>query len=68
MRRQEVAHYTRAQVCEHLADALAVVDEAKVPDDLRPVALQEVVRLLAAKQIVMEQFQPPMLTPSGARL
>lgn len=67
MRKTEVPHYTPEQVRFHLVDALTAVNKANVPPELREAAYREAVRLLAAKQIVVEQFTPPMLTPSGTR-
>lgn len=65
-KRFEQPNYTAEQVREHVAEALKIVDELDVPDDLRVAAFGKAVDLVAAKQIVFEQpatvqFDPRML-------
>lgn len=57
-RRTELPHNTREQVRDYLREALAVVDERDVPDDLRAAAFGKAVDLLSAKQITLEAIQP----------
>lgn len=61
--RREIHHYTAAQVREHLAEAITLLDELEVPDDLRQVAFVNAYNSLAAKAIAEEQVQfvPPQL-------
>lgn len=57
-RRSELMHNSPEQVREYLAGALAVVAELEVPDDLRAVAFDKAVNLLASKQITVEPIVP----------
>ena len=56
--RHEMFHYTSEQVRDHLADALALVDELQPPNDLRALAFDKAVNLLSTKQTVIEQVAP----------
>lgn len=56
-KQQELHHHSPEQVAGYLDDALRIVTEADLPDDLRPVAFVEVLKLLAGKQIQYEQIQ-----------
>lgn len=58
MRRQEEPHNTPVQVREYLSEALAIVDELELADELRVPAFQKACDLLAAKQIMFEQVVP----------
>jgi len=60
--RREVPHYTEQQVTDHIEAALAIVDEIDPAGDLRRAVFTAAVNLLSAKQIVEEQFQPPVLS------
>ena len=66
-RRVEYPHHTSEQVRGYLADALAIVTELDLDDDLRALAFAKAVELLAAKQIVMEQIRAPLLGGLGSR-
>lgn len=66
--RRELFHYTREQVRDHLRDALAIVEEIAPPDDLRAVAFEKAVNLLATKNIAVEAVGvavPKMAIPRG---
>lgn len=52
---REHPNYTREQVAGHLADALAIVGELELTDELAPIAFAKAVDLLAAKRIELEQ-------------
>lgn len=68
MSRQEVQLYTREQVAEHVRDALAIVEEAGTPDDLRAAVFTEAVRLLGQKHVNIVQptgLLPAMALPRG---
>lgn len=61
-------YHSPEQVSGYMRDALAVVDELDVPDDLRVAAFSKAFELLAAKHVVMEQISPGvpnMLIPKG---
>lgn len=65
-RRIEQQHNTPEQVREYVREALAVVDELDVPDDLRAAAFAKACDLISGKQIVFEQpasiaFDPRIL-------
>lgn len=66
-RRQEIRHHSDEQIRDYLIDAEKIVRKANLPTDLQPLAFVETIRLLAAKQIVMEQFAPSGIAlPDGA--
>lgn len=56
--RREYPHHTPEQVRGYLIEALAILAELELTDDLRPLAFSKAVDLLAAKQILVEQAQP----------
>ena len=58
MNRREYPHNTSEQIRGYLDDALAIVNELDPPADLRAAVFTEAVRLIAAKQIIMEQPAP----------
>lgn len=64
-RRLEIPNYTPEQVAEHLRAALAIVAELDVAPDLAPTLIVEAVRLLAAKQIVLEPVAGGLAVPHG---
>jgi hypothetical protein len=55
---------TPEQVAGYLQDALDVVRQLELFDDLRPIAFAKAIELIAAKQVVVDaaQFAPPILT------
>lgn len=53
----EEQNYTPEQVAGHLDDALAIMDATDIPNDLRPEAFVEVIRLLAAKRFMVMEHQ-----------
>lgn len=57
MRRVEHQHNTPDQVKQYLEQALAIVAELELADDLRVPAFTKAVDLVAGKQIVFEQAQ-----------
>lgn len=66
MPRVETMHNTPAQVREYLAEALAIVAELEVTDELRAVAFTKALDLLASKSITIQPPQPMGLaTPLG---
>jgi len=58
MRRTEEPHNTPEQVRGYLDEALTVVRELELDDELRVPAFLKAVDLLAAKQVFFEQPQP----------
>lgn len=62
MNRREYAHHTRDQIVGYLRDAVAIVDEADLPPDLTEAAFTETIKLLASKQIFMEEVRPGLGT------
>lgn len=61
-------HNTGEQIRDYLREALAVVDELDVPDDLRAVAFSKACDLAAAKAVAVEQVVPhggAMAIPRG---
>ncbi len=58
MRRLELQHHTPEQVAGYINQAAMIVVEAELYDDLQPLAFVEAIRLLAAKNIQIEQVQP----------
>lgn len=65
--KQEVQHNTYDQVEHYLAQALSMVETLDPPSDLREIAFQQAVTLLAAKQIMLEQMQGAPLLNSLPR-
>jgi hypothetical protein len=58
--REDIPHYTPAEVDLIINRALIVVDELNVPDDLRAVAFTQAATLLAAKTVqIMQPQQVP---------
>jgi hypothetical protein len=57
-RTTEIPHNTPAQVREYLREALAVVEELELDDDLKVPAFLKAVDLIAAKQLLMETIHP----------
>lgn len=55
VRYSERPNNTPEQVREYVAEALAIVDELDVPDDLREAAFTAAVNLSASKQVLAEQ-------------
>lgn len=67
-RRVEFQHNTPEQVQEYLAEALRIVDELELADDLRVPAFVKAVDLVAAKQITIEAIgmgAPGLAIPQG---
>lgn len=60
-RTQEIPHNTREQVAGYLDEALAIVRELEVDDDLRAIAFTKAVDLISAKQLIVEQVVPGVL-------
>jgi hypothetical protein len=58
---------TSEQVGGYLSEALALVESADVPEDLREAAFTAVINLVASKQIFAEQMQPAMAIPRNMR-
>lgn len=56
--RTEHHHNTPEQVRDYLRQALAIVDELDVPDDLRGLAFNRAVELVSGKQVVLQQLAP----------
>lgn len=54
-RKVEFPHNTPEQARGYLIEALAIVEELDVPDDLRSVAFVKAVDLVSAKSIQVEQ-------------
>lgn len=69
MLRRELHNYTPAQVTEHLAAALDVLNAHELTADERARALPTVLQLLAEKQIILEQAGavPNLALPGGPR-
>lgn len=67
MRRTDYPHHSPGEVEGYLAQAARIVAALELDGDLKVPAFVEAVRLLAAKQIVMEQAQmvPEMLAIPG---
>jgi hypothetical protein len=66
--RQEFQLNTPGQVGGYLRDALLIVEDCNVPDDLRVAAFTAAIGLVSAKQIMMEQVAPSsplMAMPRG---
>lgn len=59
--RREYPHHSPEQVRGYLIEALAIVSELELDDELRRIAFTKAVDLLSAKQIIMEQAQPQPL-------
>lgn len=53
MQREEIQHNTAAQVKGYLDEALRVVAELEIDDELKVPAFVKAVDLLAAKQVMM---------------
>lgn len=69
-RKSEHHHYTREQVVDHLADAVAILREQGFDPVAHEMLLVAIYNGLAAKQIVVEQIQqgPPfMAIPRGVQ-
>lgn len=58
---QEIMNYTREQVVGHFDEALAIITELELDDDLRVPAFLKAVDLLCAKQLIVEQINPGIL-------
>jgi hypothetical protein len=58
MQRQDIPHFTRAQVVGIIDEALEVLEEVAPPDALRVTTFDHAVRMLSGKEIVMVQAQP----------
>lgn len=58
MRRIEHQHNTPEQVKQYLEQALAIVAELELTDDLRRPCFEKAVDLVAGKQITFEQYVP----------
>lgn len=58
MRRKEEQHNTPQQVRDYLTEALAIVGELEVTDELRVPAFEKACDLLAGKQVTFEQVAP----------
>jgi len=58
VRRTEHQHNTPEQVKQYLEQALAIVAELELADDLRVPAFEKAVDLCAGKQITFEQVVP----------
>lgn len=54
----EAHHNTADEVQEWIEEALRIVGDVDVTDELRPIAFAKAVDLLAAKQIQYEAVQP----------
>ena len=70
LRKAFEAHFhSREDVQRYVEQALAVVEDAVVPDDLREAAFSQAVQLLAQKQVTFEQVTPSgvVLGPNGVR-
>jgi hypothetical protein len=68
MRRQEIPHNTPEQIKGYLDEAYRIVAESPLPEELHAVVLPEIIRLVASKQIVMEQAtMAPMMAIPGQR-
>jgi hypothetical protein len=68
MRKADYQHYAPEQVRAHLAEALAIVEELELDDELRGLAFAKAVDLLAAKQMFFEQAQlgvPGLVMPQA---
>jgi hypothetical protein len=63
---EERHNHTLEQVRDHLQDALTVMAEYAVPDDLRVAAFTKVFELLAGKQIITVQHPSPIGLPAMA--
>lgn len=61
--RKEIQHNTREQAKGYLEDALAIVAELEIDDELKGLAFTKAVDLIAAKQVMLEP-----VTPTGVRL
>jgi hypothetical protein len=61
--RRDIPHNTPEQIDGYLSDALALVETQEVPEDLRVMFFAKAVELLAAKQIVVEQYAPILGQP-----
>lgn len=56
------------QVAEAVAEAVRIVDEAALPQNLRAVAFEKVLELLTSKQVFFEQIAPTgVLLGNGQR-
>jgi hypothetical protein len=59
MRKAFEAHFhTEEQVREYVKQALRVVDDVNVPDDLREETFRQALNLLAQKQVTFEAVAP----------
>lgn len=66
--RTEMMHNTPEQVREYVREALSVLEDCAVPAELWTVAFPNVLSMVAAKQIAIEQVQPMsplMAIPKG---
>lgn len=63
MRRQEEFFHTEDQVRTVIADALSIVSEFEIEDDLKVPVFMKAAELLAAKQVFFEQPQAIPLDP-----
>lgn len=61
--------YSKEQVRQHLRDAVQLVEEANVPDDLREVAFKLACDLVSRKNVVFEHASGAgvLLGPNGAQ-
>lgn len=68
--KSELRLWSREQALELIREAAAVVDEAELPDDLRPEAFAKACQLLGERQVELEQVQvgvPAMAVPQLGR-
>ncbi len=63
MRRQEERFHTDEQVRAVIAEALAIVSEFEIDDELKVPVFMKAAELLAAKQVFFEQPQAVALDP-----
>ena len=64
---REIHHHTRNQVESYLSDALQLVNELEMTDDLREACFTKAVDLLSSKQIMFDQTDAtPVAVPRMA--